>query len=257
MEQTAKIGFAIGSALIIWVLHRLVGTYPPPRERSARPGRDLRRALLLWLVALVTETLRVAAITPWLEQHVPDLTLRELVQVPLLSLPYLVLPLAVMLRDGWPLRDLGLTWKTRSSSVTAFALGFGILGGSVPFLTGQAVMGYAPLPAGVFVLLVYTNAFLEEFFHRGVIQSTLARAIGHGRAIAAGAVLFGQTHAAFDISRLAPGEGVAGVALAMLLQGMAGGLFGIVFAKTGSLWPGMVCHYLLNWLSAMLVAGSR
>jgi membrane protease YdiL (CAAX protease family) len=38
---------------------------------------------------------------------------------------------------------------------------------------------------------------------------------------------------------------------------MAGSLFGIVYVKTRSLWPGVACHYLINWLSAILSAACR
>jgi hypothetical protein len=49
---------------------------------------------------------------------VTDSTLRELIRVPLLSVPYLALPLFVALRlDRWTPKDLGLTWKTCSSPV--------------------------------------------------------------------------------------------------------------------------------------------
>lgn len=215
-------------------------------------------ALLLWFVAFGTETLRVVIITPWLEGAVPDATLRELLQVPLLAVPYIALPwLLVVRRNGWTAGDLGLVWKPRSRAVAVFAVAFGLLIGCIPFLTGQAVVGVAPLPAGVFIILIYTNAFVEEFYHRGVIQSTLERALGQGRAVIGGGILFGLAHAAFDISTLAAREGPAAVVLAMLLQGMAGSLFGIIYMKTRSLWPGMVCHYLANWLSAMLVTALR
>ena len=258
METASKLVFGVAAGCVVWVLHRWIGAYPPPLPRSPRPASAARTAVLLWLAGLATETFRVVALTPWLERTVPDRTLRELVQVPLLSLPYLALPLFIVVRhQRWNARDLGLVWKTRSRSVTVFAVTFGVLGGSVPFLTGQAVMGYAPLPPAVFVLLLYTNACLEEFFHRGVVQSTLERAVGQGRAVVYGGVLFGVTHVAFDISQLLESQGVTAVALAVLLQGVAGSLFGIIYMKTRSLWPGAVCHYLLNWLSAMLVAASR
>jgi membrane protease YdiL (CAAX protease family) len=70
-------------------------------------------------------------------------------------------------------------------------------------------------------------------------------------------VLFGLTHVAFDVSRLLDTQGLVAVGLAMVLQGMAGSLFGIIYIKTRSLWPGVACHYLINWLSAILVATFR
>jgi hypothetical protein len=43
----------------------------------------------------------------------------------------------------------------------------------------------------------------------------------------------------------------------MVRQGMAGSLFGIIDIGSRSLWPGVACHYLSNWLSAILAATFR
>jgi CAAX protease family protein len=253
MALLSKVVFGIVAGAVLWVLHQWIGRYPPPLPRSRDRGRELQEVLLLWLVAVAVPIVRIHAVAPWLERALPDRTLRELVNVPLLSLAYLVLPLIVIVqRHGWSAADLGLVWRVQSKGVAAFAVAFGVLSGCVPFLTGQAVMGFDPLPAGEFLLLVYTNSFLEEFYHRGVIQSKLERALGQGRAVLWGGILFGLTHVAFDISRLLTTQGVIAVALAVLLQSMAGWLFGIIYMKTRSLWPGIVCHYTINWLSAIL-----
>jgi len=253
MELWSKVAFSLGTGAILWVLHRWIGKYPPPLPESRDRGRELREVLLLWLVAVAVPVLRIYVIAPWLERALSDRTLRELVNVPLLSLPYLALPLYVCVRQHrWTAKDLGLVWRVRSRSVAVFAVAFGVLSGSVPILTGQAVMGFDPLPAGEFLLLVYTNSFLEEFYHRGVIQSKLERALGQGRAVLWGGVLFGLTHVAFDVSRLMATQGLVAVLLTVLLQSMAGWFFGIVYMKTRSLWPGIACHYSVNWLSAIL-----
>jgi len=253
MELLSKVVFSVGAGAILWVLHRWIGRYPPPLPRNRDPRMEIREVLLLWLVAVAVPILRLYAITPWLERALPDRTLRELVNVPLLSVPYLALPLFVAVwRSGWTAKDLGLVWRVQSRSVAVFAVAFGVLSGSVPILTGQAVMGFDPLPAGEFLLLVYTNSFLEEFYHRGVIQSKLERALGQGRAVLRGGILFGLTHVAFDMSRLMATQGAPAVLLAVLLQSMAGWVFGIIYMKTRSLWPGIACHYSVNWLSAIL-----
>ena len=109
------------------------------------------------------------------------------------------------------------------------------------------------LSLGELLILFYNNAFLEEFYHRGIIQSLLERSIGQGKAILWGGILFGLTHLAFDVSMLMQKNGILVVFLALLMQTLAGWLFGIIYMKTRSLWPGMVCHYLANWLPSILV----
>lgn len=103
------------------------------------------------------------------------------------------------------------------------------------------------------VPLVFTNSFSEEFYHRGVIQSLLERALGQKGAIWLGGLLFGLTHIVFDITRLMATQGMLSVLSALVLQTMAGWLFGIIYMKTRTLWPGMVFHYLVNWLRSILV----
>ena len=208
----------------------------------------------LWSIGLVVPALRIYVISPWLNVAVPDRTLRELVQLPLVSIPYLVVPLFVVLRlNRWTAGDLGLTRRVTSRSVAAVAVIFGFVVGMIPVLTGQAVVGVERLPYGALVLLLYNNDFLEEFFHRGVIQGNLERALGQQPAIWLGGVLFGATHIVFDITRLLE-TGVAFVCLAAVMQTMAGWILGIIYMKTRSLWPGVASHYLGNWLPSMILA---
>jgi|GEM_PF-1086785 len=246
----AAFSVAIGSS--VWLLHSAIGRYPRPLPRSETPSREIRQVLVLWGVAVIVPVLRIFVLSPWLNEAVTDRTLRELVQVPLLSVPYIALPLFVVLKlDRWTLNDLGLTLRTQSRGVTAFALGFGLASGAIAFATNQAVIGIEPLPVGALVLLLYNNDFIEELYHRGVIQSMLERAVGQRNAVLWGGILFGLTHVVFDITELA-GTGVVFVCFAVLLQTMAGWFLGIVYMKTRSLWPGVACHYLANWLPSIL-----
>lgn len=59
-----------------------------------------------------------------------------------------------------------------------FAVVIGFVIGGIAFVTNQAVIGIELLPWGVLLLLLFTNSFFEEFYHRGAIQSLLERAIG-------------------------------------------------------------------------------
>ena len=65
--------------------------------------------------------------------------------------------------------------------------------------------------------------------------------------------MFGLVHVVFDATMLLAIGGALVVIMAVLLQTLAGWLFGIVYMKTRSLWPGMVSHYLANWLPSILL----
>ena len=242
----------------VWLLYSVIGSYPKPLTKSENPEREVREVLLLWSIAAIVSMVRMDILDPYLEQVFTDRTLRELVKIPLLSVPYVALPLFIVLKQNkWTLKDLGLTWRSQSSGVAMFAVLFGFVSGLTAFLTNKTVMGIDLLPVGALILLLYNNSFLEEFYHRGVIQSKLEKAVGQKKAIFWGGVLFGLTHLFFDISQLLTSEGIPSVLFALLLQVIGGWLLGIVYMKTRSLWPGIACHYLVNWLPGILSGLTR
>lgn len=248
-----RFAFIALSGLLIWVLHRYVGAYPEALPRSKNPASDIRLALLLWAILFVFAFINSAWFSSEWNQAVNDPFLNEAVQALIRTILYLLLPLFLVVRPfGWQLREAGLAIRTQSWDVTIFAIVFGLISGSIPYFTGQSNISIQILPLSVLLLLFYSNAFLEEFAFRGVIQSLLDRSLGQGKAILWGGILFGLTHVGLYVSALAETGGVLAVLSALVLQTQAGWLFGIIFMKTRSLWSGIVCHYLANWLSSLL-----
>lgn len=142
-------------------------------------------------------------ISPLLDRFFSNRTLNQLVQVPLRSIPYFLLPYFLVVSPGeWKASNLGLSLINKSWSVTVSAVLVGPGSGSVAYLTGQSNTSIQVLSLGELLLLLYNNAFLEEFFHRGIIQSLLERSVGQAKAILLGGILFGLTHLAFDVSTL-------------------------------------------------------
>jgi membrane protease YdiL (CAAX protease family) len=253
MELFWRVTYCVGMGLVAYLLHRVVGRYPKQLPGAEDPKGEILQALVLWGIAIVFPILMIYVISPWLNQVAADATLRELFRTPLLSLPYIALPLFIVLKlNRWTIKDIGLTWKVQSGSVAAFAVIFGLVTGSIAFVANQAVVSIEPLPAGVLLLLLYNNSFIEEFYHRGVIQSKLERTIGQKKAVLWGGILFGLTHVVFDISSLLVSGGALVVFLTVLTQTMAGWILGIIYMKTRSLWPGTLCHYFGNWLPSIL-----
>jgi membrane protease YdiL (CAAX protease family) len=237
----------------VWLLDRDIDPYPPPLPKSANPRREFGIVLLLWGMALGVNAFRLSIVDPWFMKTAIHPALGELINLLLLTLPFLALPLYLSIKiDGYTLADLGLTWKSRSAGVTIFALAFGAISGAVAFWTGETVVGLEALSAGALVLLVYNNAFLEEFFYRGVIQNRLERVFGQRRAVLAGGFLFAMAHVVLDVRVLAGEGGMATVLVALLMQTLGGLLLGLIFVKTRTLWPGVACHYLINWLPSIL-----
>jgi membrane protease YdiL (CAAX protease family) len=251
-----RFGMLLVAGLFLWILHRYIGQYPETLPRSERPIVNLRVALSLAGIALSLSVIRVLWISPWLARLELSPTLKELVQVPVWTVPYLLLPVFLVTRRmGWGTADLGLTFTNKSWEATTFAVLFGLGSGCMAYFTGQSNISIQVLPLGALLLLFYNNAFLEELYHRGVIQSLLERAAGQRKAILWGGILFGLTHIALDMTALLDSGGLMAVFSALLLQTMAGWMFGIIYMKTRTLWPGVLCHYLANWLPSILVVG--
>jgi membrane protease YdiL (CAAX protease family) len=249
-----RFGMLVIMGLFLWILHCYIGAYLAALPCSRRPSVNIRAALTLAGIAVGLSALKVLWISPWLERAVSDPSLRELVQVPLWSIPYLLLPVFLVARKmGWGAAELGLASRNQSPDATIFAVVFGLASGCVAYFTGQSNISIQVLPLGALLVLFYNNAFLEEFYHRGVIQSLLERALGQPKAILWGGILFGLTHVALDVFALLETQGLIAVTSALLLQTMAGWMFGIIFMKTRSLWPGIACHYLANWLPSILI----
>jgi membrane protease YdiL (CAAX protease family) len=209
--------------------------------------------LFLWGIALGTNALRLLVINPWMQKGALQPTDREWIVAPLISLPFLLLPLYLNKTfDHYPAAELGLTWKSRSTNVTIFALTFGAISGVVAFFTGETVVGVSALSIGALLLLVYNNAFLEEFFFRGIIQNRLERVFHQRQAVLISSFVFASTHVLLDFLILGGGGDLLPVLYAFVMQALGGWLLGLVFVKTRTLWPGVACHYLVNWLPSIL-----
>lgn len=248
-----EIVFIIVFSGLVWLLDRDIDPYPPPLPRSSNPGREIRSVLLLWLLALGVNFLRLSILEPIAQNATPSPALRELIYLPLPTLVFLIFPLYLNNKfDHHPLEQLGLTWKSRSKGVAIFALAFGALGGTVAFLSGETVVGVTAYSLGALLFLLYNNAFLEEFLYRGVIQTRLERVVGQRRSILFSGLIFAASHVLLDFSILAREGGFLAVFYALLMQTLGGWLAGLIFTKTRTLWPGMVTHYLLNWLPSLL-----
>jgi membrane protease YdiL (CAAX protease family) len=131
-------------------------------------------------------------------------------------------------------RDLGLQ-RVRVTPFFAFSLL-----ACLPFL----LLGLR-IPQGTTITEAVTmqavNAFAEELLFRGVVFALLIR-LPLGRALLINAVLFGAMHL---IHGVMDGDWAAAghQALMTTLGGLA---FAAVRAETGSLWPPIVLHMLLN-----------
>lgn len=145
------------------------------------------------------------------------------------------LPLLRITRPSWASLFLGV-----GTAFAAVLAGYGLTNLLLFFLGIADQGGQSPLapfaskdldPWLRFALLSILPGLCEEISFRGALQTALLRSRSPARAIAIGAVIFATIH--LDLAHF-PARLVAGLALGWLVW------------RTGSIWPGVVAHALVN-----------
>lgn len=240
MQILIPLGINLGFLLL---LHFLIGKYPAAAQRSDDPRKEIREAIGLWLLLVIAVTVAVFLV-PEGELEDPSVQTVLLTNV-LLSPFWIFIPLFVVVRtNGWGAGDLGFR-RPLSRSVMIFAIvAWGAIG-VLQFIDP----GFAPLPAWLVLISLYQPAFTEEFFFRGVIQGKLERALGQNKAWFYSGILFGLMHASvnfFGQQWYRHGESALNAIVLLILQIVAGWVFGIMFMKSRSLLPGFLAHYFAD-----------
>jgi membrane protease YdiL (CAAX protease family) len=158
--------------------------------------------------------------------------------------PFLILPLGyVTLRQGWTLPGLGVR-KPTSRRMVVFGLALFGLAGLLPALGGGS-----PMPWSLLVIALYQPAFIEEFFFRVILQGKLERALGPTRAWIWSGLLFGLAHVPADFfgpQFYSNGESYLNASFLLLSQIISGWIFGLIYAKTRSIFPGFIAHFMTD-----------
>ncbi len=154
-----------------------------------------------------------------------------------------LVPGAALLLLGARPRELGFargyrSWRVAAvwSLVPALIIGINLLSGTIlpadlPWRTIQTTFNSGPF---------------EEFFFRGALMTRLARLLGDGWGIVLSGIAFGLLHVGAQTSGDARGNVLAGAALAILLQGVGGVGFAIVFRRTRNLLASSIIHVISN-----------
>ena len=153
--------------------------------------------------------------------------------------------------NKWTSKDLSFT-KPISRSVMIFTLAVFAIIGVLQFIDP----GFKPLPVWLVLMSLYQPALTEEFFFRGVIQGKLERALGQNKAWFYSGILFGLLHTSvnfFGQQWYKYGENILNVVFLLVLQTVAGWVFGIIYMKSRSLLPSYIAHYFADGRLASII----
>jgi sodium transport system permease protein len=130
-------------------------------------------------------------------------------------------------------RELGFHVEKLFPASTAIREQLAEMAKEVPSL-GVAVLVFALLPA-----------ITEELAFRGYILSGLGRSYPKGTAIVLSALLFGILHVLLSLFQQLFGATLLGLVI------------GLIAVRTGSLWPGVLFHFINNSLGLLTVEGAK
>jgi len=159
-------------------------------------------------------------------------------------LQYFVIPFILLLLFGAKPSELGLG---KGNKVLQACLVWLIL----PVVIWIGLFATGLLPLQIFVRRLignsFQNGFFEEFIFRGALQSRLRKLLSMPWALTLQAIIFGVWHLRANTESM-NGNVLAGLAICLVSQSVAGFVYGYVFHRTRSLLAPSVAHVVMNVL---------
>lgn len=237
--------FEIGlPAAVIALMHFWFGLYPQPYPKSINKRREVIEVLALWMFAFIVFNMFLFSLPPETFQGIPSSSVL-ISNIAVMILPFVIVPfLYVVYVQKWGRANLGFRMP-RAWPLVIFAVALFALIGLLPMLSGQTDDHSWSLLA----FAVYQPAFTEEFFFRVILQGKLERALGQKWAWFYSGILFGLMHVPVDFfgaQWYQVGESYPAAFVMLFSQIVAGWIFGLIYSKTRSIFPGMLAHFFAD-----------
>jgi uncharacterized protein len=232
---------------IVALMHFKLGKYPHPLPLEENRRKGLWEALIIWLLPVIVLTM--IALSSFVEK-MADPTPSILLQFVLITaIPYILIPVWYLkFLKGWMLQDFGFRKPIPNSrAIIIFAAILFTIAGALPLSSS----GFTPLSVLMLIFALWQPAFIEEFFFRGIIQGKLERVVGQNKAWIYGGILFGLIHIPVNYF-VADMDLVSGI-FQLIGQITGGWIFGILYMKTRSLWPGIFVHLITDGRLASII----
>ncbi|MFX1497047.1 MAG: lysostaphin resistance A-like protein [Promethearchaeota archaeon] len=244
--QFGYLFFFLFLIVILILLAKFIGKYPQPFPLSKNPKKEIIEAITLWGIVFTYISISIFLLSPILIKLLGD---SFYIGVLFGTVINLIIPLAIVIYiNKWNYTELGLSMKIESPSIVIFSIVCYLLLGIYTFFR----LGRRDIYWYVLLILLYSNAFLEEFFFRAILQSKLERALGQKYAIICQGILFLLIHIPANLSRFMIDQNLIWCLWNFGFQFIHGINYGLIFMKTRNLWPSVICHYLTNWTGATI-----
>ena len=259
----AGLMLGLGLPLVAWIACLGMPQPAPPQAWTSGDGR-LLLLLLAWIVVFLAFK---GPLLDHLVSHAADQRLRDTVNTALKIAAFIAIPGVLLAWQGRGWEQAGKATAAIPRIAAAFLL-VAVAALAVQYLMGSQFQkllsgDYASRRLAVgsalcFVWMSIEAGLVEEFFFRWYLQSRLAAWTGsQASAVLLGALIFGVAHAPGMILRgagVAEGMGasppvLATFAYAIAVPGLAGLVFGLIWARTRSFLPLVLLHGFVDALS--------
>lgn len=238
----------IGYIIILGIFLYLFGQNPPELNKTDNPQRSLKMILLFFLAQFLFFLLGIWVFAPiFAELGIDYYYISTLIA----TILFVILPLAFLTSksyDNFTLREIGFSIRHLNKNQTFIILiafvGYFVYGiFRILFLVPSEPFWWVTI-----VLMLYSNAFVEEFFGRAFIQSKLETIYGINRALIFQTILFVLIHIPGNFYRYIQYPDLLYLIISFLFQIVHGFVYGILYWKTRSIYPSVIVHYLTNWM---------
>jgi membrane protease YdiL (CAAX protease family) len=238
-----ELGIPLGLVLLF---HFKIGKYPTPLPVSEDRKKEILETLVIWAIPVIF--LNIIIFSSFAERLAASTPGALGLFVLMTMVPYIAIPVSYLVFiKKWTAKDFGFS-KPREPAVIIAGVALFAFFGTFPLSNST----FTPIPVMMLLFALYQPAFIEEFFFRGIIQGKLERALGQNKAWFYSGILFGLAH--FTTNFFVTGLDLVSGIFMLAGQIIAGWIFGIIYMKTRSLLPGMVCHYLTDGRLASIIS---
>lgn len=241
-------GIMVLYALLLGIILYKVGSTPPALDLVTNQRKSKWIIGIMFSIQIFFLTVSIFVLNPFFTSIGIDYFF---ISILLTTILFVIIPIIITkYDDNWPMHNLGFSLRSMNLDqkkliIIAIVgyLGYGIL--RIIFLPPNYFYWW------VIALMLYSNAFIEEFFNRSFIQSRLESLYGPKKALFWQTVLFTIIHIPSNIMRYQLNPDIGELIIYFLFQAIHGTIYGILFWKTRSIYPSILVHFLTNWMGPL------
>jgi len=244
------------------LMHYKVGKYPEEHPKSDEPKKEIIHIAILYSLlivgVIVITSIMLSAGVDLTDKYALDFNLIVFFLFPVFGvyIPYLFIRFVD--KPPWTLKEQGLTTEIKQPIMWVFVIcipiGLGVA--EIIFLAATGALTTVIVSWWFFFAVILYNIFLEEYLFRAIILTKFERITTQGMAIVLSALVFGSVHIPinfFFATLMGQPFDLIGGTINLIFQTFAGMILGIAYAKTRSLIPCMIAHYLMNYFVLLIL----